>query len=168
MGKELHSLALAASEAKFFNLVDNINDVIYSADAEANITFVSTSIRNLLGFQPEDIIGKNFTAFIGIESEALTKWFEEIQNKFDLQNDYKILSPTGETHWIRLSSKAQFKDGVFDGVTGILIDVTVTKNIELELHKSEALYRSILNASPDTIFILPKMTSNPVKSMGQI
>ena len=152
-GKELLSLALAASEAKFYNLVDNINDVIYSTDAEANITFVSPSIRNLLGFQPEDIIGKNFTAFIGEKGESLGKRFEEIQNKFDLQNDYKIVSPIGEAHWIRLSSKAQFKDGVFNGVTGILIDVTVTKNIELELQKSEALYRSILNASPDTIFI---------------
>jgi len=153
IGRDQLTLALAASEAKFSNLADNINDVIYTTDAEANITFVSPSIKNLLGFRPEQIIGRNFTSFIGEKGEQLSQRFEEIQEKFDLQNDYLIHSPTGDPHWIRLSSKAQFKDGVFDGVTGILIDVTVTKNIELELHKSEALYRSILNASPDTIFI---------------
>lgn len=71
-------LALAASESKFSNLVDNINDVIYTTDAEANITFVSPSVQNLLGFQPKDIIGKNFTTFIGEKGEQLSKRFEEI------------------------------------------------------------------------------------------
>ena len=151
--REQLTSSLAASEAKFANLVENINDVIYTTDAEANITFVSPSIKNLLGFQPEQIIGKNFTSFIGEKGGQLSKRFEEIQEKYDLQNDYLIHSPAGDPHWIRFSSKAQFEQGIFKGVTGILMDVSVTKRIELELQKSEALYRSILNASPDTIFI---------------
>jgi len=145
--------ALKLSKEKYTELLENINDVIYVTDTKANITFISPSVTKLLGYTPEEIIGQNFIHFVGSSHEHLQNRFQEIQEKFELQNEYLIEAKTGEPHWIRFSSKAIQKDGQFVGVTGTLIDITETKRVELELQKSESLYRSILNASPDTIFI---------------
>jgi len=64
-----------------------------------------------------------------------------------------VLSKTGEPYWIRLSTKAIFKNGSFKGGTGTLTNITEKKQTQLALQKSESLYRSILNASPDSIVI---------------
>ena len=145
--------ALKQSEYKFRNLLENINDVIYTTDSLANITYISPSITKILGYLPEEITGKNFLFFVGASSEHLQKRFYELKEKIELQYEYQLLSKTGEARWIRLSSKAVFNQEQFIGVTGTLVDITETKQIELELEKSESLYRSILTASPDTIFI---------------
>jgi len=144
---------LRESEAKYRDLIGNINDVIYATDIHANITFISPSIQKLLGYLPEEIIGKNFSFFVGDKHEQLQQRFNEIERTFELINEYQIQSKTGEQHWVRFSSKALFNEKQFSGVTGTLTDITETKLIELELQKSESLYRSILHASPDTIFI---------------
>jgi PAS domain S-box-containing protein len=146
-------LALKQSKQQYTDLLENINDVIYVIDEQANITFISPSITKLLGYTPEEVIGQNFIHFVGGSREQLQDRFLEIQEKPELQKEYLIADKTGEPRWIRFSSQAIIKDGRFTGVTGTLIDVTETKRIEQELQQSEALYRSILNASPDTIFI---------------
>lgn len=153
MKQDIRNSALRSKENMLSDLLDNINDVIYTTDELANITYISPSIQKLLGYTQEDVVGKNFTLFIGNKGDQLKARFEEIQKNFGLKNEYQIPSKTGEYHWIRFSSKAIFKEGQFKGVTGVLIDVSETKKIELELQRSEALYRSILHASPDTIFI---------------
>ena len=145
--------ALKVSEEKHKDLIENINDVIYTTDKESNITFISPSITRLLGYRPEDVIGKNFSNFTGATSEHLKERFELIKYTSELESEYQILSVTGEPHWIRFSSKPIIKKGKFVGVTGILTDITEKKQVELELQKSESLYRSILQASPDTILI---------------
>ncbi|MBV5312351.1 MAG: PAS domain S-box protein [Prolixibacteraceae bacterium] len=151
--KKDKELALKVSSEKYTDLLENINDVIYVTDNHANITFISPSITKLLGYTPEEVIGQNFIHFVGGSSEHLQNRFQEIQKKFKLQNEYLITSRTGEPHWIRFSSQAIIKEGQFIGVTGTLIDITETKRVEIELQKSESLYRSILTASPDTIII---------------
>lgn len=151
--KNQKELELKFSNIQYHELIENITDVIYITDNQANITFISPSITKLLGYLPEQVIGKNFIHFVGSSREHLQNRFEEIQHKSELQNEYQITALNGEKHWIRFSSKAIITNGKFIGVTGTLIDVTEKKRIEIELEKSEALYRSILNASPDTIFI---------------
>ena len=61
---ELARKKLAESQALYRSLVENINDVIISLDADANVTFVSSVIRNLCGLAPEDMMGEAFSQFV--------------------------------------------------------------------------------------------------------
>lgn len=145
--------SLRASELKYRNLVENINDVIYEIDQSGTIKFISSSIEKILEYTAEEIIGKNFVQFVGINSEVLSARLQQLNTSSELRKDYKILSKNGDVRWIRLSTKAIKRDGILEGASGTLIDITETKLVELELQKSESLYRSIINASPDTITI---------------
>ena len=146
-------IALLESEGKYRNLLENINDVLYETDNKGVIVYISPSVKKTLGYDAKDVVGKNFLDFVGENADYLTKRFQDLRENHDIQNEYKTTTTSGETRWIRLSTKAIFEDDHFKGGSGTLIDITEKKLVELELQKSESLYRSILNASPDTIII---------------
>ena len=145
--------SLIESERKYRNLVENITDVIYEIDNTGIITNISSTIERIIGYSAEELIGKNFAQFVGINNEFLSKRLQELSLKNELENEYKISTKSGGSCWVRLSTNATLKDGKLLSAFGILIDITEKKLVELELQKSESLYRSILQASPDTIFI---------------
>jgi len=153
IGKEEKEIALRQSEANYKELIENISDVIYTIDNQANITFISPSITRLLGYLPEEVIGKNFLHFVGESHEQLQKRFEEIQKSIEIQNEYQILSASGEPHWIRFSSKAIYKEGQFIGVSGTLIDITEQKLAKELILRANRLYAVISRVNQAIVYI---------------
>ena len=147
------NVSLNESELKYRNLIENINEVIYEVNPMGVIVYISPSIENLIGYKQEELIGKSFLHFVGENADYLSKRYKELREKGDIKNEYKIFAKSGEAHWISFSTKAIITDGIFKGGTGILVDITDKKRIEIELQTSEALYKSILSASPDVITI---------------
>ena len=144
---------LQQNELKYKELVENINDVVYEIDTHGIIQYISPSIERILGFTSLEITGKNFLDFVGENADFLAQRFALLKEKFEISNEYKLHAKTGEERWIRLSTRAIYRDNTLSGAFGTLIDITEKKQLDLELQKSEAMYRSILQASPDTIFI---------------
>lgn len=145
--------ALSESEKNYRNLIENISDVIYEIDNVGIIKYISPSIKKILGFTPEEVIGRSFLDFVGGDTVHLKERFRLLVELNEINNEYTIKSKFGEERWIRLSTKAKFENSIFIGGTGTLIDITEKKITELKLQNSESLYFSILNASPDTIAI---------------
>lgn len=146
-------LSLRQSEQNYRNLIENINDVIYEIDLEGNIRFISSPIERIIGYKPEEIIGKNFLDFVGANAEFLATRFSLLKEQPEIYNEYKIPTQSGEYRWIRLSTKAIYRNNEMTGAFGTLYDITEKKQLDIELQKSEALHKSILQASPDSIFI---------------
>ena len=55
---------LRRSEEMYRELVENLNDVIYSVDLDGIITFVSPPINSILGYNADEIIGNQFDQFV--------------------------------------------------------------------------------------------------------
>ena len=55
---------LRASEHRFRGLVENVNDTIWELDDHLRFTYVSPKIKRLLGYGPEDVIGKTLIDLI--------------------------------------------------------------------------------------------------------
>lgn len=151
--KKDHEKALKASEDRFKKMLENLHDVVYEVDEFVKIKYISPAIEKIIDFTPAEIIGRNFMDFVDVDPEFLSKRFVELRNNQQIESEYKIKSRNGDDRWIRLSTKAIFENDKFCGGYGTLIDLTDRKKMELELQKSEALYRSIILASPDTITI---------------
>jgi PAS domain S-box-containing protein len=52
-------MALRESEEKFRSLVENISDWVWEVDQNGIYTYVSPKVIELLGYKPEEVIGKN-------------------------------------------------------------------------------------------------------------
>jgi PAS domain S-box-containing protein len=56
--------ALRRSEEHFRSLIENASDAIAVLDSEGTIHYQSPSIERMLGYRPEDLIGKNIFTFV--------------------------------------------------------------------------------------------------------
>ncbi len=138
--------ALRTSEIKYRNLIENINDVVYEIDNQGVIKYISSSVTRILGYDPNEVIGKNFIDFVGVNSEYLLSRLEELKIQDKVESEYKISNKHGGFSWIRFSSNAVKIDGQLVGVTGTLFDITESKLSQLALNdKTNLLTNLIIN-----------------------
>ncbi len=56
--------ALLASERKYRELVDNINDVIFTLDTKGIVTYLSAPMLRVSGFAPGELLGRSFSEIV--------------------------------------------------------------------------------------------------------
>jgi PAS domain S-box-containing protein len=129
--------ALQASEEKYRDLVEKVSDVIYTVDAQGILTFASTAIKSLLGISADEAVGKHFAEFFLPEDlELINQNFVKLISGIVLgPKEYRILTASGETRWIGLSSQPIVKDGQVTGLQGVLTDITERKFEEAQLEE---------------------------------
>jgi PAS domain S-box-containing protein len=79
--RERIALALQESESEYRNLVETSGDLIWSVDEQGRWTFINQACREIYGFEPEEMLGRQFIDFQPAEqAEKDLKVFEEIKN----------------------------------------------------------------------------------------
>ncbi len=74
--------ALKEREENFRALIDNSLDISVITNADQTIRYVNPSVERILGYKPEEIIGKSpFDLMPPEEAERILKVFKEISNK---------------------------------------------------------------------------------------
>ncbi len=128
--------ALRASEEKFRSLVETTSDFVWEVDCNGVYTYVSPRVRDLLGFTPEEVVGK--TAFDLMPPDearrvagAFTSLVAGRQPIVALEN----VNRHKDGHLVVLETSATpfFQpDGSLGGYRGIDRDITERKRIEAE------------------------------------
>lgn len=133
---------LRRSEDRFRKLVEDTSDLIWEVDENGVNTYMSPKIKAVLGYEPEDLIGKrpfdfmtpaeaNFIAgvFKSIASERKRFRFSCLEN-INLHKD-------GRRVVLETSAVPIFDpEGAFRGYRGIDRDVTRRRQVEDELKKN--------------------------------
>ena len=142
--------ALNESEEKYRIILENIDDVIFSAAVDATILFVSSNCSNLFGYYPEEVIGKNLFDFIYQEDlEFVGQEFQKILlEKTTSPIVCRIVTKSGQLIWVEESGKIIFNEqGNIQMFTGIIRDISAQRNTEEQiksaLQEKEVLLREI-------------------------
>ncbi len=144
--------ALRESEEKYRNLVENINDVIYSLNENGIITYVSPSVKSVLGYDPSEILGQKFnTYFLESDLPLLLENFKKLFKGTSMESEYRIITKSGDIRWIHTSSKPTVVDDKIIGIQGVLSDIMERKHAMEALKESEELYKSLIRASPEAV-----------------
>jgi PAS domain S-box-containing protein len=149
--------ALRQSEEKFRALVESTSDWIWEVDLDGHYTYVSPRVEVLLGYKPEEVLGKSAFDFMPPdEVQRVGKIFGEAMVKHaplvslentNLHKDGRIV--------VLESSGVPFFDsnGDFAGYRGIDRDITERQQTAQALADSERRFKAILDATMDGILV---------------
>ncbi|ACL04125.1 PAS/PAC sensor signal transduction histidine kinase [Desulfatibacillum aliphaticivorans] len=131
---------------RYKSLVENINEIVFSTDAQAQITYVSPNIFKVSGFKQEEVIGRNFVEFVYPEDLASRMdQFQKIMEGENQVTEYRMMGKDGRIIWVRANARAMMTEEGFTGLQGILVDITDSKIMEEDLRKSEERFRDLFN-----------------------
>ncbi len=134
---------LKESEEKYRNLLSNISDILIEVDLNRKISFVSAQCYEILGYKPEELIGKNSQDLIYTGEELLNKELilKALKMGEPLYNEHRVRHKLG--HYVYLSMRGKVvKVGDSIKLIGIFRDSTEKVKIEAKLKKSEDKYRN--------------------------
>jgi diguanylate cyclase (GGDEF)-like protein/PAS domain S-box-containing protein len=152
----LQNAALKKSESpeKYRSLVENLRDVIYELDGQGVVLYISPAIKDLLGYESSEIVGKNFIELAYKDDlSRRAEWFSELRKGVESPSEFRIINNSGEYKWAQTRVRPIMEDGQFKGARGILIDVTEQRNMEKKLRESEESLRSYLEYAPDGVYM---------------
>jgi len=131
---------LKESEERFRALVESTSDWVWEVDANAVYTYASPKVKDLLGYEPEEIIGKTPFELMYPESAKLIaaefKAIAEAQKPFERLENIN-LHRGGRLVVLETSGVPIFDaNGDFRGYRGIDRDITERKHAEEALQKA--------------------------------
>jgi len=146
------------SEVRFRSLSENAPDIIYALGINGEFTYANPAIETILGYRPEEIIGKYFVD-IARKEDILRciKAFKQVRDrKQTLKEETGILlHKDGTERYFSISGAPNFDfEGNFIGLVGTLKNLTDIRRSEMELKKSFKKLQSAMSSTIDAISII--------------
>jgi PAS domain S-box-containing protein len=146
--RKLAEKSLRESEAKFRALVESTSDWIWEVDDHGLYTYSSPQVYTLLGYTPDEVIGKSpFDLMSPVEAVQLKEKLVSIagERKHFRLLENANLHKNGQTVFLETSGTPIVDaQGVFKGYRGIDRDITERKEAEKERHASAEKLEKIL------------------------
>ncbi|MBN2026870.1 MAG: PAS domain S-box protein [Actinobacteria bacterium] len=171
---------LRESQQKYRNLVENLNDVVFTLDPLGRFSYISPMIESITHHKAEEVIGWPFTHLV--HPDDVPVLLASLERTLDGQQEpleFRVLDKEGGQIHVRTSSRPLFKNGELIGTTGVMSDISKRKQAEEELARhrdhleelveertrelgeaaeylrsSQSYYRSLIRNAPDMIDIL--------------
>ncbi|MGC9323329.1 MAG: PAS domain S-box protein [Desulfomonilia bacterium] len=159
--------ALRRSEKNFRELVENINDALFSLDEDGRITYASPVMKKILGYTPEEMTGRHFTDFIHPDDlNGLTSRFTDLLTGKIMPFEYRIMRKNGSFCWVSSFSRPAI-DGDRKRIFGLLTDITSRKKAEEALKKAYDRLEEMVRERTSALKQTNRLLKNEVKVRTQ-
>lgn len=125
-----------AVQRRYRTLIENSSDIIFVVQADGTITYVSPSIRNILGLDPEPLVGGScFDLVLEEDREALKEGFAEILDdpEATTREEYRTRDGDGNVRVLEAIGRNMLEDPFVHGIVINARDVTARREREREL-----------------------------------
>ena len=149
---------LWASEEEFRSIVETTTEWIWTIDRRARLTYSNPAIERILGYRPEELIGKDALLFMHQEDrieieEVLPKLVSRKKGWSELVLRWR--HKNGTYRYLESNAVPILNDGgELLGYRGADRDITERKEVEAKLRSSEAELRALFEAMDDVILVL--------------
>ena len=134
-------------------LLENASEVITIYEKDGTVRYVSPSVEPILGYKPEELIGKSDIENVHLDS---VKTFQELFNEL-LQNNsdsitkqYEYKLKNGETVWVEATGTNLLEDAAIQGIVINSRDITERRRAEKE-ERMRSQMQALSENSPDLI-----------------
>ena len=126
--------ALAEREQELRLLAANLVDLVYATDAQGRITYASPSYREGLGYDPEQLIGRDPLSLVhpdDVAAVATLQGADFLEGDGHARTEARLRAADGTDRWFELIVRPRRgTDGDHIGNQGTLRDVTERKHLE--------------------------------------
>jgi PAS domain S-box-containing protein len=141
--------ALRSNEERLRLLAESAKDVIWTTDMSLKVTYISPASETVLGYKPEELVGKSVTSIMPKETIEMTQAVlaetlrleEEVGREgYDAPPlELEFLHKDGSRFWTEIS-RAFLRDDKDKpiGIVGIARDITERKKTERQLEEAVA------------------------------
>jgi PAS domain S-box-containing protein len=133
--RELRETALRRSEAMFRGIVETAHEGVWVFDADYATSFVNRRMADMLGYTPQEMLGRNLSEFLPPESRerANRQQDRRRQGQSDVF-EQTITRRDGTLLWVLISASPLLDEqGHFSGSLGMFSDLSAVKAVEAEL-----------------------------------
>lgn len=147
--------ALQESERKFHNLIDTMNEGMAARDGNGRITFVNKRGYELLGYTPDEVLGRHVSMLFDKNNQKILH--EQMELRLTgVEQSYEISWKRKDGENIPTITVPSILPGESDGSIGALAtftDITERKRTEKALQESERKYRDLINTMNEGVGI---------------
>ena len=140
--------ALRDSEEKYRSLVETTTDWIWEVDNDGVYTYTNSKIKDILGYEPEEIIGKTpFDFMVPNEREQLAEWFRDFLESGKSFEGLENTNIHKDGRYVLLETSGVpvlDADGNLSGYRGIDRDVTRRKQQKKRFKKPITGWKDVL------------------------
>lgn len=151
--------SLKESEAKYRDLFEYAEDIMYTIDNQGFIRTINKSGVKSLGGDKEEIIGTHISKWLTPESLNASMNILQEQMAGESKEEtvlIEVITKDGTLKWGESKTRILKDGGTITGVHGIVRDITEKKKLEQELKESEAKYRDLFDNAQDAMYVLNK------------
>src|SRR5208337_3357440 len=144
--------AVQKSEKRFRALIEHAYDVVMLLSAEATVVYASPSVEAVLGYRPEELIGRNRYELINPDhlGDANTRFTRSTQQPGSvITGERLLLHKDGSLRWVENVFVNLLSDPSVQAVVAHLRDVSERKAAEEALRASEQRFRTLMEFSFD-------------------
>ncbi|GAP17212.1 PAS domain-containing protein [Levilinea saccharolytica] len=142
----------------YSTLVEHSPSVVYIAEGgrAGHWTYISPQVEQLLGFTPQEWLSVPNRWLEQILPEDRLRILDEDAQIHSLKTtqrcEYRVRSRSGEIRWVRDDANLLLTPPL-GRIQGVIMDISVRKEMEFRLRESEDRYRTLITASPDAITV---------------
>ncbi len=151
---------LREREQQLRMITNNMQDVIIKTDLAGISTYISPSFETLLGYDPEEWLGRSVQELVEFvhpeeRQEVMEAFLRGLETFVPSRQTFRAKHADGHHIWVEALGTPLLDDD--DNVVGGVVtcrDITEPKMAEEEVRESEERYRSVFDLSPDYIYLV--------------
>lgn len=139
------------------HILNSVPQILWSADADGVVDFVSDHWRAEFGTDPAELVGEGWIERLHPDDvePTLKKWAAATRDLEPYEAEFRLKHPDGGYRWVFVTAKPEvIHDGSIGRWFGTCIGIHDRVMAEQQLAQKEQLYRSILEASADCIKVI--------------
>ena len=139
-----------AIEENYRLINENMKDVVWQTTPDLVITYVTSSVKKLLGYEPQELIGQPLTYLLKPAAKKLVlDLYPDIMRRLAEHEELdceipivELIRKDGTTVWTEVDTHPTFNSaGQFTGFKGVAWDISKRKKAEDALRESERFLR---------------------------